>query len=55
MERLLDIFAKWSPMGQGVFLLVALLLLLIQIDCLAKYFVAFFRGWPPQREEAEDD
>lgn len=58
MDKILDMMRTWSPIGQGLFLLIVLGMLLSFISQGIKYGVVLFRGWPPcecQCHEEPDD
>mgnify|MGYP001426070863 CR=1 FL=1 len=42
MDKLIDIFAKWEPFGQGLFLVIVMAVLYEVL----KLGVVAFRGWP---------
>jgi len=47
MDKLLDIIAQWQPLGQGIFLFFALVMVLATINFAFKMLVVLVRGWPP--------
>jgi len=53
MEKILDMIARWEPIGQGFFLLLTLVLVLGAIVQLVKLGVVLFRGWPPETYQDE--
>lgn len=53
MDKILDMIARWEPLGQGVFFLIVIGITLGTISEVWKHFVVLFRGWP-QVEEADD-
>lgn len=59
-EGLLQLMRGWTPLGQGLFLLIVLGAMLAIFHKLAYYIVVAFRGWPPahvleaDKEEADD-
>ena len=60
-EGLFQLMRGWTPLGQGLFLLIVLGAVLALFQKMAYYIVVAFRGWPPEHvtrqelaEEAED-
>lgn len=47
MDRLIDIFSKWEPLGQGIFILIILAGLFAFIETMFGKFVILFRGYRP--------
>ncbi len=58
VDRVFDIVSHWSPIGQGFFLVLALIIFVIMpvglIIALAKYVVVLFRGWPPPGSDSDN-
>ena len=54
MDKLLDIIAQWQPLGQGIFLFFALVMVLATINFAFKMLVVLVRGWPPVESEEKE-
>ena len=54
MEKILDMIAQWSPIGQGIFFLIVIGGVFSLIKQLAHYTVSLFRGWPPEQHDEEE-
>lgn len=59
MDRLIDAFAKWPPIGQGIFVLIILSVLISALISAIvapfRYLAVCVRGWPPPRPLEDDD
>lgn len=55
MEQFWSMIRGWSPIGQGLVILISLTLFVALIDKLWYYITVLFRGWPPEHcvEEQE--
>ncbi len=45
----------WSPVGQGLFLLIVIVGVLAALTEVAKYGVTLVRGWPKNAEKNDTD
>lgn len=46
LNKVFDMMARWSPEGQGIFLLLMVLIGLGFTYSVFKLIIVFFRGWP---------
>jgi hypothetical protein len=55
MDKLIDAFCKWEPLGQGIFLFLMAILLMAATINIFKFVVVLFRGWPPCEDCCDED
>lgn len=57
LDKLIDIFGKWEPLGQAIFILIVLSMVFAALAAPFRYLAVCFRGWPPPsvRIHEEDD
>lgn len=55
MNKILDMIAQWSGLGQAVFFLLVLSSLSGIVISIAKYIAVSIRGWPPCEESVKED
>jgi len=53
MQGLFDLMARWSPIGQGLFMLLLVFLAVALVANVFKYLAVMVRGWPPAHCEVE--
>lgn len=54
-EVIKQFFNGWTPIGQGLFVLLMSFLLCATVYELCKLVVVLFRGWPPPYIDKEDE
>jgi hypothetical protein len=51
LNKVLDMMARWSNEGQGIFILLMVLLAMGFSYNVFKLIIVFFRGWPEEKRK----
>jgi len=54
MEHFWDIISKWEPLGQGVFFLIIVSVLVLLVKTAFFYVSVLLRGWPENHQAPEE-
>lgn len=55
MDKILDMISKWEPLGQGIFFLIILGILLQIIAIIIKMPAIIKHGWPPPEPKSNTE
>lgn len=54
MDRVFDLMQKWTPQGQGLFLIFMVLIFVAVLGGVFRFVLVLIRGWPPKKSEGEE-